>query len=99
MFSAVETAATLTERRCRVTKRDAATSICKKKDKQPKTQLWWWGCCAYLSGPLDVQVNQSFAIVLRPALNLLDLLEVGEKNRLWWKKHRRMMRGEEQTFI
>lgn len=30
----------------------------------------------YLSGPLDVQVNESFAVALRPTLNFLDLFEV-----------------------
>lgn len=42
-----------------------------------KKKLRLWRCCAYLSGSLNVQVNESFAIVLRPALNLLDLFEVG----------------------
>lgn len=47
----------------------------KTKTKNPKVRLG--RCPVYLSGSLDVQVNQSFAIVLRPALNLLDLFEVG----------------------
>lgn len=48
--------------------RDEANPRCRR--------LLRWCCYAYLSGPLNVQVNQSFAVALRPALNFLDLFEV-----------------------